>query len=164
MISLNSFELSCIEINRYDDCGKLIEESAKGSSMMRMSTGEGGFTFRAYEDTDRAYARCNLKFNNDEFLDIEQAAIHMCTDCMNRVIVDDWGEPTGMAVINFSTRELRILRESLLSFQFGDFYISCNAKRDESEENNLEMELLIFYCPKRYGTQGSCFLLCQKLI
>ena len=152
VISLNSFDLAYIEINRYDDYGRLIEEPEHGSSMMRTSTGEGGFTFMTTGDTNRGYATCDLYFNNDEFLDVEQASIHMCTDCMNRVIVDDWGgDPTGMAVINFSNGEIRLLRENLLAFQFDDFYISCKAKRYEEEDNSLEMDLLVFFCPKRYG-------------
>lgn len=152
VISLNTFELAHIEINRYDDYGKLIGEPSQGTAMRRTSTGEGGFTFMTTGDTDRGYARCNLYFNLDEVLDMEQAATHMCTDCLNRAIDDGWGgDPTGMAVINFRTGELRMLREDLAAFQFGDFYVSCKSKRDETEENSLEMALLVFYCPKRYG-------------
>lgn len=152
VISLNSFDLAYIEINRYDDYGRLIEKPAKGTSITRTSTGEGGFTFTSSEDSNRGYARCDLYFNDDEILDVEQASAHMCTDCLNRAIDDGWGDdPTGMAVINFSTGEVRILRENLLAFQFGDFFVSCKARRYEMEENDLEMALLIFYCPKRYG-------------
>lgn len=158
VISLNTFELAYIGINRYDDYGKLIEEPAKGSSMTRISTGGGGFSFMTYEDTNRGYARCDLYFNNDEVLDIEQTATHMCTECMNRVIIDDWGEPTGMAVIDFGTGELKLLRESLLAFQFGDFYISCKTERDEAGEKGLEMDLLVFYCPKRYEEKNKILL------
>lgn len=152
VISLNTFDLAHIGINRYDDNGKLIEEPTNGTSMRMTSTGEDGFHFSVSEDTDRGYARCTLYFNKDEVLDVEQAASHMCTDCLNRAIDDVWvDEPTGIAVINFSTGELRMLSEKLLAFQFGDFYVSCKSKRYETEENELEMDLLIFYCPKRYG-------------
>lgn len=150
VISLNTFELAHIEINRYDDHGKLIKEPLQGTSMGRTSTGEGGFTFMSTEDTNRGYAMCDLYFNNDEILDIEKAANYLCTECLNRVVDDGWGEdPTGMAMVNFATGQVRILRENLLAFQFGDFYVSCDAKRNK--EDSLEMDLLIFYCPKRYG-------------
>lgn len=152
VISLNTFDLAHIEINRYDDYGNLLEEPSNGTSMRRTSTGEGGFTFMTTGDTDRGYAMCDLYFNKDEFLDVEQAATHMCTECLNKAMDDGFGEdPTGMAVINFSTGEVRILRENLAAFQFGDFYVSCKPKRYETEENALEMSLLVFYCPKRYG-------------
>lgn len=152
VISLNTFDLAYIGINRYDDNGKLIEEPANGTSMRVTSTGEDGFRFSVSEDTDRGYARCDLYFNKDETLDIEQAATHMCAACLERVVDDDWDDGlTGMAVINFSNSELRMLRENLLAFQMGDFYISCSTKRDEAEGNSLEMDLLVFYCPKRYG-------------
>lgn len=76
----------------------------------------------------------------------------MCTECLNKAMDDGFGDdPSGMAVIDFSTLEVRMLRENLIAFQFGDFYVSCKAKRYEMEENDLEMDLLIFYCPKRYG-------------
>lgn len=152
LISLNTFDLAHIEINRYDDYGKLLEKPAQGFATRITTTGKDGFSCMVTGDTDRGYARCTIYFNKDEFLDIEQSAAHMCTECMNRVIVDDWGcDPTGMAVINFSTRELRLLREKLTAFQFGDYYVSCTSKRDETDETTLEMNLLVFYCPKRYG-------------
>lgn len=121
VISLNTFELAHIEINRYDDNGKLIQEASQGSSTRITNTGDGGFHFRVSEDTNRGYARCYLYFNKDEVLDIEQTATHLCTDCLNKAIDDVWGEPTGMAVINFASGEVRMLSENLLAFQFGDF-------------------------------------------
>ena len=152
VISLNTFNLVHVEINRYDDHGKMIEEPSQGTSMTRTCTGEGGFMFMAAEDTNRGYARCNLYFNEDEILDVEQAATHMCTECLNKAMNDGFGDaPTGMAVINFSTGEVRMLSENLVAFQFGDFYVSCESKKNETGGNPLEMDLLIFYCPKRYG-------------
>ena len=151
VISLNTFDIAYIGINRYDDNGKLIEKPESGNSMRVTGTGEDGFHFSVSEDTDRGYARCDLCFNKDEVLDMEQAAAHMCTSCLNQVVDNGWSDgSTGMAVINFSTGELRILRENLLAFQIGDFYISCNSKRNEAKRNSLEMDLLVFYCPKRY--------------
>lgn len=152
VISLNTFDLAHVEINRYDDYGNLLKEPSQGISTRITSTGEDGFTFRTTEDTDRGYAMCDLYFNDDEFLNVEQASSYMCTECLNKAMDDGFGDdPTGMAVINFSTGEVRILRENLVAFQFGDFYVSCKAKRYETEENELEMSLLVFYCPKRYG-------------
>lgn len=152
ILSLNTFSLAHVEINRYDGHGKMIEEPSHGTSMTRTSTGEGGFTFMAAEDTDRGYARCDLYFNDDERLDVDEAATHLCTECLNNVMDDGFGDsPTGMAAVNFSTGEVRILRENLTAFQFGDFYVSCESKRNESSGNSLEMDLLIFYCPRRYG-------------
>lgn len=152
IISLNTFDLAYIEVNRYDDYGNLLEEPSQETFTRRTSAGEGGFTFMATGITDRGYAMCNLYFNNDEFLDVEQAATHMCTECLDKAMDDGFGDdPTGMAVINFSTGEVRILRENLIAFQCGDFHVSCKSKRNETGENSLEMDLLVFYCPKRYG-------------
>ena len=152
VISLNTFELAHVEINRYDDYGNLLEEPSQETSTRRTSTGEGGFAFMATGNTDRGYAMCDLYFNNDEFLDVEQAATHMCTECLGKAIDDGFGDdPTGMAIINFSTGEVRMLRENLIAFQCGDFYPSCESKRYKTEENTLKMNLLVFYCPRRYG-------------
>lgn len=53
VISLNTFDLAHIEINRYDDYGNLLEEPSQGISTRITSTEEDGFTFRTTEDTNR---------------------------------------------------------------------------------------------------------------
>ena len=49
VISLNTFELAHVEINRYDDYGNLLEEPSQETSTRRTSTGEGlGRRIRIY--------------------------------------------------------------------------------------------------------------------
>lgn len=62
IISLNTFELVPIEINRYDDYGNLIEEPAGFSSTSMRNTGENGFTAYVTPNHDRGYANATIYF------------------------------------------------------------------------------------------------------
>ena len=149
IINLNTFDLAPVTLNRYDDFGKLIEKSADGISTHITNTGEDGFFLSVTADTDRGYARGYLSFSQAEILDIEKAASHLCSECLNRVMDNCWSEiPLGMGVIDFSNGGIRLFEENILAFTFGDYYISCTGNSDEEDKRN--MNLLIFYCPERY--------------
>ena len=151
IISLNTFSLAYIGLNRYDDDGNLIETPSGSSSINYVSTGENRFSFSVTENHDRGYANGHLYFRQDEFLDMEKASSLLCTDCLSRVTSSDWGgDPFGLGIIDFKTKEIRLLRENLIAFQFGDYYISCDSERGLEDGNSLEMDMLIFYCPNRY--------------
>ena len=150
-ISLNTFRLSCVEINRYDDHKKLIEEPVKGSSSHIMSTGNDGFMSYVSEDPNRGYAHASLTFNNDEVLDLKKAGKFLCTDCLNRVMSKSWSdEPYGIGVIDFKTKDIRLLEPDITAFIFNDYYVSCDLREKRGEDSSAEMDLLIFYCPERY--------------
>lgn len=150
IINLNTFDLAPVTINRYDDFGELIEKPANGSSTHVTNTGEGGFFLSVSEDVNRGYAHGNLSFGHDEMLDLEKVANHLCSDCLNRMMENCWGDtPLGMGVIDFSTGEVRLFEENIFAFTFGDYYVSCRSK-DSDEEDTKEISLLVFYCPERY--------------
>ena len=71
-ISLNTFKLSCVEINRYDDDGKLIKKACKGSSSHILTTGDGGFMSLVSASPNRGYAHASITFNKDEVLDMKK--------------------------------------------------------------------------------------------
>ena len=150
-ISLNTFKLSCVEINRYDDHKKLIEKPVKGSYSTVLNTGDGGYLSLISEDPNRGYAHASLTFNNDEVLDMEKASKFLCTDCLNRVMGESWNdEPYGIGVIDFMTKDIRLLEPDITAFIFNDYYVSCNLREKREEDSCTEMDLLIFYCPERY--------------
>lgn len=104
------------------------------------------------EDTDRGIARGTLSFNEDEFLDMEKASSLLCSNCLNQVMKDSSiAEPTGMCVIDFHNNKIRMLQKNITAFQFDDYYVSCRSRERQTDDITLEMDLLIFYCPKRYG-------------
>lgn len=152
IISMNTFQVVPISINRYDDYGRLIKESAGSMSMTYTSTGEGGFRAYVSPDTDRGYANVTIYFNDDQALDMEKAASFLCADCLNAIMNDCWDdEYYGVGLINFSTNEIRLLEKNVLSFMEDDFYVSCDLKEHGEEDDSLEVRLLVFHCPKRYS-------------
>lgn len=101
------------------------------------------------EDSNRGYAHGYVYFGNDEVLDMEKAATFLCTECLNRIMDESWDTPYGIGIVNFKTREIRLLEENVTAFIFDNFYISCDL-RNRGTEEKPEMDLLIFYCPERY--------------
>ena len=152
IVSLNTFQIAPVTINQYDDHGNLIEEPSDGHSTHITNTGDNGFMLMISEDTDRGIARGTLSFNQDEFLDMEKASSLLCSSCLNQVMEDSFTtEPTGMCVIDFYNNKIRILQKNITAFQFDDYYVSCRSRERQTNDITLEMDLLIFYCPKRYG-------------
>lgn len=151
IVSLNTFQLAPVIINQYDDNGNLLEEPSTGYSTHITNTGDNGFMLMISEDTDRGIARGTLSFNEDEFLDMEKASSLLCSNCLNQVMEDSSiAEPTGMCVIDFHNNKIRMLQKNITAFQFDDYYVSCRSRERQTDDITLEMDLLIFYCPKRY--------------
>lgn len=149
IIGLNSFEFVPIEINRYDDYGNLIEEPAGFSSTSIRNTGENGFTSYVMPNHDRGYANATIYFEKDKELYIDNAANFLCTECLNQILEKCWNDdPFGIGVINFKTKEIRLIKKDITSFTFDDFYVSCDLR--VSDGASLQMDMLIFYCPERY--------------
>lgn len=151
LISLNTFEIVPLEINRYDKIdGHLIEEYAGEVSSGEGGGTDGGFFASLLLDHDRGLAGGSIYFQNDEVLDIGKAASFLCADCLNGMIQSTYGPYFGVGVIDLETKEINVLEKRLAGFGLGDYYIFCSLQ--EQEENDpLEMKLLIIYCPIRYA-------------
>lgn len=150
IISLNTFQVAVITINKYDNNGKLIEEADSGLGTNIVNTGDDGFMSMVSANTNRGYASADISMNNDKNLDMEKVSTNLCTDCLNRVMEDDWREPYGIGIINFKTGEIRLFDESMRGFMLGDFYVLCEPRTEGDEEEISEINLNIFYCPERY--------------
>ena len=148
LISLNTFDIKPIEINRYDN-GHLIEEYAGVISFGGGSV-NGGFSAHLMLEYDRGYATGSLNFRDDEILDAGKAASFLCSDCLNGIIPKETGQCFGVGAIDLATKKVRLFEESLGGFSLGDFYIDCNLKERRTGEPH-QMDVLIFYCPVRYG-------------
>ena len=149
LISLNTFDIKPIEINRYDN-GHLIEEYAGVISFGGGGSVNGGFSAHLMLEYDRGYATGSLNFRDDEILDAGKAASFLCSSCMNDIIPKETGQCFGVGAIDLATKEVRLFEESLGGFGLGDFYIDCNLKERRTGEPR-QMDVLIFYCPVRYG-------------
>lgn len=150
IISLNTFHVANITINRYDDYGRLIEEPESGFGTNIVNTGDDGFMSMVSANTNRGYASADISMNNDKVLDMKKVSANLCTDCLNRVLEEAWREPYGIGLINFKTGEIRLFDESIRGFMLGDFYVLCEPRTEGDEEEISEIDLNIFYCPERY--------------
>ena len=147
LISLNTFDIKPIEINRYDN-GHLIEEYAGVISFGGGGSVNGGFSAHLMLEYDRGYATGSLNFRDDEILDAGKAASFLFSDCLNGIIPKETGQCFGVGAIDLATKEVRLFEESLGGFGLGDFYIDCNLKERRTGEPR-QMDVLIFYCPVR---------------
>ena len=151
IIDLNQFQLAHIEINPYETWGKYTKEDYGRSSTDLINTGEGGLSVWGTTDPDRGYYSGEIFLASSNVLDVSQAAQFLCTDCLNQ-IVPKGGEPHfNIGIINFKTKEIRLLEEHVSAFMFDDYYVSCEyVETIRQDEKERRFDLLIFYCPPRF--------------
>lgn len=150
IISINTFELNYIEINRYDESGSLIEEAVTGIGTYGNGTSEDGFTSVVTVNTNRGYASGNIHMNQDKAIDPEKVSMNLCMECLDHIFNTAWGEPYSVGLINFKTGELMLFTESLRGFMLGDFYVLCEPRAEDGSREISDIDLHIFYCPERY--------------
>ncbi|MBP3520776.1 MAG: hypothetical protein J6J87_05460 [Oscillospiraceae bacterium] len=145
IISLNTFEIAEVEINRYDPKGALIGERAGVFSMRSRQLGEDGAYVLMYVDPDRGHASLTLAPGSDQRADRHKAAGFLCADCLEKILPEGEKEELGFGAIDLATGEIRTFDRQLLGFGVGDFYVHC-----DWEEKGTGLDLLIFYDPVRY--------------
>lgn len=150
LISLNTFEIKPLEINRYDRLnGQLIEEYAGVVSFGGGGSTDGGFSASLMLDYDRGYATGSVDFLADETLDVDKAASFLCADCLNEILPQKVSRYFGVGAIHLGTKKIRVFEENFAGFGLGDFYFDCNLMERKNSDSN-QMDILIFYCPIRY--------------
>ena len=150
IICINTFDLSPIEINRYDDFGNLIEEKAGYSTRTTNSFGEGNMITSVSSNPDRGYAHVHVGFTNDDTVNKEKVESLLCQTCLDRIMEEAWDEPYGVGVINFETLEVRLFEENISGFSFGDYYLDIDRRENNGESEWTELDMFIVYCPMRY--------------
>ena len=148
IVSLNSFSVMPVEINRYDHNGQLIEENTGAMQMQNFQNGEKGMTASVMLEPDRGIAHVSITPNGDATLDLTNAAGHLCCDCLADLASQFHGSVNGVGVVNFSTRRLYALQESVTSFGAGDYYI-----HSDRDEERGEIEILVTYSPLRFSQE-----------
>ena len=149
LISLNTFEIKPLEINRYDRVdGRLVEEYVGAVSFGGSGSKDGGFAASLLLNYDRGYATGSVDFYSDEVLNINKAAGFLCEDCLNEILPSRIDGCFGVGAVNLATGEVRIFEESIGGFGLGDFYIDCDPH--DQDVDTHRMDILIFYCPIRY--------------
>lgn len=121
IISLNTFEVMPLEINRYDAHGTLIEEEAGYVQTGGFQNPENGFSAYMMVNPDSGYATGQISFREDEKLDVEKTATFLCQDCLDAVLSEIHEKGFGVGVINFATREIHASEKNFTGFGLGDF-------------------------------------------
>ena len=151
IFSMNDAFISPIRINRYDDWGRLVKKGDSGSGTNINNAGESGLMTVVSAYSNRGYATADISMGEDRELDINLAAQHYCTLCLNRIMSEtSWGEPYGVGMINYKTGEIKLFTDSLRGFMLGDYYVSCEPYAEGESEEITDIDLLVFYCPDRY--------------
>lgn len=147
LISLNTFEIMPVEINRYD-CGQPVEEFAGYGSIEGFESKNGGFSATLMCDYNRGYAAGFVCLYDDAALDIGKAVNFLCENCLNEILPLHPDRCFGVGAIDLATKEVRIFAEGLHGFTLGDFYINCDLQDQENDQQR--MDILIFCCSIRY--------------
>lgn len=145
IISLNTFEVMPVEINRYDHSGQLIEENTGAMQMRFFKNGDDGMSASVMLEPDRGIAHVSISPKGDATIDLGSAAAHLCPDCLSELVSHLYGNASGVGVIYFSTRRLYAIQESATGFGAGDYYVHCDPDAESGEIN-----ILITYSPLRY--------------
>ena len=145
VVNLNTFEVLRLEINRYDDHGELIEETAGYMQTSSLIDNENESYAHAYTFPDNAYA--NIHLTGVQYA-IDRVSIqgHLCQSCLDNInelwFADD--PPSEYGILSFADRTIRPLITCTTGFGMGNFHVDCDF------EDNGKIDLLIFYCPPRY--------------
>lgn len=145
IISLNTFEIAEVEINRYDAQGKLIEERTGILSFRPHQFGEDGLYVLMAMDVDFGHASLTIEPGSDQWADRHKAAKFLCADCMENILPEGGKRKLGFGIIDLATGEIKLFERQMIGFGVGDFYVHC-----DWEEQGPNLRALIFYCPLRY--------------
>ena len=105
ILNLNTFEVLYIEINRYDDNGQLIEETAGYMQMHSMSNGES--YVHSSDNPDRGLS--NIQIQGDRKpVDAKAIQSFLCQTCLDKINDMYFGDypPEEYAVVNFSDKSI----------------------------------------------------------
>ena len=149
VISLNTFELMPIEINRYDKNGQLIEENTGVMQSRMFSNGDDGLSLHLMLDADRGIANADIFLRGDRDLDLQNTARYLCADCLKEFAGDLHGDAYGVGIINLSERTISAFQENVVGFGAGDYYIHCDL-----DQKNEKIKALIALAPLRYADDG----------
>ena len=149
LVSLNTFAVIPVEINRYDRSGQLVEENTGAMQMRTFKNGDDGMAASVMLEPDRGIAHVSITPGPDATLDLASAAAHLCPDCLTELVSQLHGRAGGVGVVNFSTRRLYVLPESVTGFGAGDYYVHC----DRNAEGG-GISVLITYSPLRYENEA----------
>lgn len=145
IIDLNTFRISHISINEYDDYGRRVKAGRGGSSFNTLTTGEDGMSVWGSTDSSRGYYSGQASMKSRLVLNLEEVSEFLCTGCLNSILDECYDETYySLGIVNFKTHQIRLLEKRVTAFVFDNFYIDCNYYEDEQGDGDYGFELLIF--------------------
>jgi len=151
IVSLNSFQMLLVSINRYADDRKLIEENTGCRESRRFTGDEDGFSAYLMLDADRGVADAQISFNDDQQIQLERTAQHLCEEHFRELVAELYGNPYGVGIVDLEDAKLYPIKENVIAFQAGDYYIHCDPRETDRDGNPLKMNVYVVYTPLRYG-------------
>lgn len=152
ILFLNSGTVNRVQINKYNKNGQLItKEDTYTQTMTGLAYGEN-LSLTIESNGDRGYANVDINLGKEKEFDIAQAVENCCENCIKSLVEDYYSvTPYDVAVLNYKTGDIELVTPNTRAFSLGDFYISCVSRSTDGEKEISELDLLIFYCPNRYG-------------
>ena len=143
ILNLNTFGMHRIEINRYDEQGQLITESA--GVMIRDGMHDNDTYVNSVTFPDEGYSQVeitNLVYELDRDL-VQSKLCQTCLDSINDLWFGDL-PPAEIAVVSLKEREIHGLVDTCPWFSVGEYGVDC-----EYEEDG-DIDILIHNIAPRY--------------
>lgn len=143
IVNLNTFDVYPVRINNYGRDGRQIKEPLGYTEIINVSLGE--VRLSSTTDPDRGYSRIGIPPENTA-VEPDLVGTFLCQDCLDAFASHLFAnaEPSEVAVINFSTREIHPLAETCTWFTSGNYGVDCNYQEDGG------IDLTLYYCPPRF--------------
>lgn len=134
ILNLNTFEMHCLEINRYDEKGEQILE--KSGVMTTGGMSEKDTYVHCFVFPDNGYASVELK-GLTYSINREMVESKLCSDCLDAINGTWFGDnpPAECAIVNLKERTIDLLVDSRPWFSAGEFGIDCEYK----EEGDIDL-------------------------
>lgn len=144
IINLNTFELLRLEINRYNEYGQLLDETAGYMQSSHLS-GEDS-SVHAYTFPDNGYAHVQITGlqHTIDRATIQERLCHECIDAFNELVYSGKA-PAEYAIVNFADRTIYPLMSCYTQLSIRNYNIDCEFM------DNGSINLVVFYAPIRYN-------------
>ena len=143
LVNVNTFDIFPLSINRYDNSGN--PESKAVGVFQSAGAYLGDSLVHTFISPDHGWSDTDI-ITTGTPIDPESIAQYLCQTCLykfsSHYLAHD--TPSEIAVVNFTTRELRPLENSCTMFFLGNYLVDCTF------QENGAIDLLVVYRPIRY--------------
>ena len=143
VVCVNTFQVLPVNINTYDLAGEQIRE-AQGVFLSGGGT-LGESIVHTFTNPDRGDSHVDIQYVGG-MVDPEAIGGFLCQTCLDAFASHYFEDesPPEIAIVNFTTREIRPLLESCPWFTFDNCAVACDF------QENGSVSLLIYSCPPRF--------------